>query len=220
MAYTYDRGEPGLTPAVKWILVANVLAFIVQIFRPNLFEWWFALWPHSERVVLMPTGTLLNQFYPWQLVTYGFLHGNFMHIAFNMFGLWIFGQSIEQALGTKRFTIYYFVCVIGAGLIQLLVAQLTGSYAYTVGASGAIFGLLMAFGLMFPRTEIMMIFLPVPIEARYFVMIYGAMELINGVTNTHSGVAHFAHLGGMVFGFFLLQYWRGKFPFGSRRSDL
>ncbi len=223
MSYdSYYEREPryGMTPAVKWLLIANVLFFFAQQFRGELLYYWLALWPNeASGVARTPWGLFpFNQFYPWQLVSYAFLHGGWMHIAFNMLGLWMFGQSVEQALGTGRFLYYYLVCIVGAAALHLAVGVSADSIIPTVGASGGIFGLLLAFGLMFPHARVMMIFFPVPIEARYFVLIYGAMELINGVTNTSSNVAHFAHLGGMLFGFFLLQYWRGRFPFrGSAR---
>ncbi len=155
-----------------------------------------ALWP-------LETG----MFYPWQLVSYGFLHGGFGHLFFNMFAVWMFGLQVEQIWGSKRFSVYYFTCVVGAALTQLLVQHLEGSPAPTIGASGAVFGLLLAYGVMFPNSRVMLIFLPVPIKAKYFVLIYGAMELVFGVTGTQSTVAHFAHLGGLFFGAAVLWRW-------------
>lgn len=154
-------------------------------------------------------------FWPWQLVTYGFLHGGFGHLFFNMFALWMFGVQIENAWGSRRFAIYYFVCVIGAGLLQMLV--IWGEPVPTLGASGGVFGILLAFGMMFPNQYIMLLFPPIPIKAKWLVIIYGAIELFAGITGTQAGVAHFAHLGGMLFGFLLIQYWRGRLPVQPQR---
>ena len=208
MAYRYERmrfdrgGNNLLTPAIQFLLIANVLAFVVQHFlgigRTVLVN--FALFPIGS-----------DYFRPWQIITYGFLHANFAHIFMNMFALWMFGSALERVWGTQRFITYYVVCVLGAALTQLAVSS-----GPTLGASGGVFGILLAFGVLFPRTPIMLLFIPVPIEARYFVAIYAAIELFLGVTGTTSGVAHFAHLGGMVFGFFMLQYYRGRWPFGRQ----
>lgn len=167
-----------------------------------------ALWPLGTPFANVP------DFWPWQLVTYSFLHGGFGHIFFNMFALWMFGVQIENTWGTRRFAIFYFVCVIGAGLVQLVVATMAaanGTPYPTVGASGGVFGILLAFGMMFPNQPIYLYFL-VPIKAKWFVIGYGVLELWAGIAGTQSGVAHFAHLGGMAFGFLLIQYWRGKLP--------
>jgi membrane associated rhomboid family serine protease len=148
-------------------------------------------------------------FWPWQLVTYGFLHGDFSHLLFNMFALWMFGVQIENVWGSRRFALYYFVCVIGAGLIQMMV--MWGSPVPTLGASGGVFGILLAFGMMFPNQPIYIYFL-FPIKAKWLVIGYGVFSLWAGVAGTQAGVAHFAHLGGMLFGFILIQFWRGKLP--------
>ena len=212
----FVSGDESLPPVVKYLLIANILAFVAQMFldRAGILREYFALWAlGTPEVVLTPRGFLqVGDFYPWQLLTYGFLHGGFAHIFFNMFGLWMFGRAIEETMGSGRFLIYYLVCVVGAGLIQLLVMTLTHSLVPTVGASGGLFGILLAFGMMFPRVEVMLLFLPVPIEARYLVIGYGAIELINGISNPNTGVAHFAHLGGMLFGIVMILYWRGQLP--------
>ncbi|MGB5353473.1 MAG: rhomboid family intramembrane serine protease, partial [Woeseia sp.] len=146
----------------------------------------------------------------WQLLSYGFLHGSPGHIFFNMFGLWMFGRDIERSLGAQRFAIYYLTCVVGAGFVQLIVAQLQGGIYPTIGASGGVFGLLLAYAMFFPNRTVMLIFPPIPMRAKYFVLFYGLMELYLGVSGRSPGVANFAHLGGMLFGFGLLQYWRGQ----------
>lgn len=141
---------------------------------------------------------------PWQFVSYMFLHASIGHIFFNLFALWMFGQSIENLWGTRRFVTYYFLTGIGAALLHMLVA---GGGAPVVGASGAVYGILIAFAMMFPNRYIFLLFLPVPIKAKYFVMIFGALELFNGVTSLTTGIAHFAHLGGMVVGYILIRLW-------------
>ncbi len=146
----------------------------------------------------------------YQVVTYMFLHGGLSHLFFNMFALWMFGRTLESVLGSKRFLIYYMACGVGAGLLQLGIG-LVAPYYLTVGASGAVFGLLLAFGVLFPNATIMLLIPPIPIKAKWFVIIYGLLELFLGMGRfAGDNVAHFAHLGGMVWGFILLQYWKFK----------
>jgi membrane associated rhomboid family serine protease len=153
-------------------------------------------------------------FAPWQIVTYAFLHGGLLHLAFNMFALYMFGGAIEQVFGARRYLTYYMGCVVSAALAQLLVAGMSGDVYPTVGASGGVFGLLLAYAIYFPNTRLMLLFPPIPMRARTFVFIYAVLELFLGVTGSQSGVAHFAHLGGMIGGFLLLRRWRA----GPRRS--
>ncbi|MDX2418347.1 MAG: rhomboid family intramembrane serine protease [Xanthomonadales bacterium] len=162
-----------------------------------------ALWPVNS---VNPQPWQLN-FQPWQLISYGFLHGGFNHLFFNMFALWMFGLPIERMWGSRRFAEYYFICILGAGLIQLLVQYLSGGNYPTIGASGAVFGLLLAYGVTWPNNKLLLIFFPVPIKAKWFVLIYGAAELIFGVTGAMPQVAHYAHLGGLFFGAGLLWRW-------------
>ncbi len=198
-------------PVVKNLLILNGLVFLAQLVptTDRLLIEWFALWP-------LGLPDFYPGFWPWQLITYSFLHGGFAHLFFNMFALWMFGVPIERAWGSRRFGVYYFVCVAGAGLTQLLVVTLSGSVYPTVGASGGVFGILLAFGMMFPNTPIYLYFL-FPIKAKWLVIGYGLLELWAGVTGTQAGVANFAHLGGMLFGFLLIQYWRGKLPWRPTR---
>lgn len=204
-------------PVVKFLLAANVVLFLAQLIMFEFLLTWFALWPvGTPNLTFTSEGiTRIPGFLPWQLVTYGFLHGGIVHLFFNMFALWMFGMQIENAWGSRTFAIYYFTCVIGAGLIQLIVASNaagTGDVYPTLGASGGVFGILLAFGMMFPEQRLMLLFPPMPIKAKWLVIGYGALELWAGVTGTAPTVAHFAHLGGMLFGFLLIQYWRGKLP--------
>lgn len=213
---------PGNVPPItRALLIANVLLFFMQM---TLGDGLFAdlmLWPLGDYPIRMPGGALDQVgFLPWQIVTYGFLHGGWTHLFFNMFALWMFGGPLEATWGSRRFFNYYMICVIGAGLVQLLVTSVTaqhgGSIYPTIGASGGVFGLLLAYGLLFPNVRLMLIFPPIPMRARTFVICYGLLELFLGVTGTQQGVAHFAHLGGMAFGFLLIQYWRGRWPFKRR----
>ena len=140
-------------------------------------------------------------------MTYGFLHGDMMHILFNMFMLWMFGRELERLMGPRRFLTYYLTGVVGAGIVQLIVAGMQGGGYPTVGASGGVFALLLAFGMAFPNRMIMLMFPPIPMKAKYMVILFGLLELYLGVSGSAPGVANFAHLGGMLFGFVLLRYW-------------
>jgi len=209
-------------PVISFLLIANVVVFLLQLvaFEPLLVH--FALWPVGTPDVVQQNGEFVwvPSFQVWQLLTYGFLHGGLLHLFLNLFAMWMLGVQLENAWGSRLFAIYYVVCVLGAGLIQLFVASygVMGSEIYpTIGASGGVFGILLAFGMMFPNQRLVFILLPVPIRAKYFVIGYGAFELFAGITGTIAGVAHFAHLGGMVFGFLLIQYWRGRLPVKPRR---
>lgn len=191
-------------PAVKHLLIINLVVFIAST-TPGIgqvLQVYAPLYPIQS-----------PNFHVWQFVTYMFMHGGLGHIFFNLFALWMFGQSIENFWGTKRFTIYYFLTGMGAGLLHVLInndpVMTTQGLRYipTIGASGAVYGILLAFGMMFPDRPIMLLFFPVPIKAKYFVAIFGAIELISGLTRTNTGVAHFAHLGGMLVGYILIKYW-------------
>jgi membrane associated rhomboid family serine protease len=192
----------GTIPNVIFVLlITNGLIFAGQNILP------FALYL-DKYFVLYSLGSPYGDFYPWQLVTYGFLHGNMTHLIFNMFMLWMFGRELEVLMGTRRFLTYYLTCVIGAGVVQILVALLEGSYGGTVGASGGIFGILLAFGMAFPNRMIMLLFPPIPMKAKYMVILFGLLELYLGVSGRAPGIANFAHLGGMLFGYMLIRHWQ------------
>jgi rhomboid family protein len=196
-----------LTPVVRALLYANVIVFGLQwLTGQTLMLELFALWPWSGSSLY---GT--PPFEPWQLITYAFLHGGFWHIAGNMFALWIFGPDVEALIGSRRFTLFYFVCVIGAALTQLLVVHNLHPGPYpTIGASGGIFGILLFYGMAFPQRQLLLLIPPIPIRAWLFVTLYGLLELALGVFGTAQGIAHFAHLGGMVTGYAMIMYWRWR----------
>jgi membrane associated rhomboid family serine protease len=197
-----------IPPVTRALLVANAGVFVLQQLAEDPLVALFALWPIAPG----------SAFAPWQVLTYGFLHGNLLHLLFNMLALFMFGSDIERLFGQRRYLTYYFGCVLMAGLAQITVSFLAGGPPYpTLGASGGVFGVLLAFGMYFPSRIIMLIFPPIPMPAWLFVTTYGAIELYLGVTGTQAGVAHFAHLGGMLGGYLMIQYWRGRWPFGRRR---
>jgi membrane associated rhomboid family serine protease len=179
------------TPVSMGIIATCVIVFLFGNLSPAL-----ALWPLGSGL-----------FQPWQLLTYGFLHGGFNHLFFNMFAVWMFGTPLERAFGSNRFASYFAVCVLGAALAQIVMQQFQGGMYPTIGASGGVFGLLLAYGVMWPNNRVFLIFFPVPVKAKWFVLVYGAIELLFGVTGAMPGIAHFAHLGGMLFGAGLLWRW-------------
>ena len=196
---------PPIPPLTRNLMLACTAFFCLQVFLP--LDRWLALWPIGSGL-----------FMPWQVVSYAFRHGGMFHRFFNMLGLWMFGSELERIWGQQRYWQFLLAGVLAAAAAQLLVTALTGSMAPTVGASGGLFALLLAFGMMFPNRVIMPLFPPIPMKARTFVIVFGTLELVLGLSGS-SGVAHFAHLGGMVGGWLMIRYWRGDPPFGkgSRR---
>ncbi len=203
-------------PVVLNLIIINVLVFMVTALLPvgNTLVGYLALFNAESPF-----------FHSYQVVTYMFLHGGFYHLFFNMFALWMFGRTLEYELGGRRFLSYFMVCGIGAALLQLGVGWIEYSHAVakfgafeaqnlltipTVGASGAVFGLLLAFGLMHPNAMIVLLIPPIPMKAKWFVIIYGLIELFLGMSGRQPGVAHFAHLGGMLWGFLLLWWWKHR----------
>ncbi len=185
-----------MPPVTRTLLLANVAVFLLQYAGGLPLIKWFALWPGEN-------------FAPWQLVTYSFLHGGISHIFFNMFGLYMFGSDIERLFGSRFYLAYYFASVVAAALCHLGVTFLMGSPpAPMLGASGGIYGLLLAFGWYFPQRRLVLLFPPIPMSARTFVVVFAALELFFGVTGTLAGVAHFAHLGGMLGGWLMIEYRR------------
>ncbi len=188
-----------LPPANRAIILANIAVFLLQqlFFEPMVGL--FALWPPAS-----------GMFHAWQLVTYAFLHGSLAHIFLNMFALFMFGRGLELYWGARRFVIYYFVCVLAAALTQLVVEGASGGAEPVLGASGGVFGVLLAFAWYFPRQKLIVLPIPIPVPAWLFVTIYGLIELFSGLTRTQQGVAHFAHLGGMAGGALCILYGRAR----------
>ncbi|MEJ2393370.1 MAG: rhomboid family intramembrane serine protease [Candidatus Thiodiazotropha sp.] len=196
-------------PVVFGLLGINIVMFLLLRQSPDIWLRAFALWPiHSSANGLLPVA---SNFRLWQLLSYGFLHGSVMHLLLNMYALWLFGKVLEVQLGSQRFLAFYLACVVGSALFHLLIQQLIlmqGSTAHPViGASGGTFGLLMAFAYLFPDSWLYLLIPPMPVRAKWFVLIYGILELVFGVTGTVNGIAHFAHLGGMLTAYLLVRYW-------------
>lgn len=184
-----------LPPVTQALVFTCVGVFILQGFLPELGRW-FALWPLGS-----------GAFLPWQPLSYAFLHGGVAHLFFNMFGLSMFGAELERFWGPQRYAQFLLAGVLSAALAQLVVTW--GSLVPTVGASGGLYALLLAYGWLFPRRILMPLFPPIPMQARHFVIVFGSLELLLGLTG-RSGIAHFAHLGGMAGGWLMLQHWRGR----------
>ena len=199
-----------MPPVTTALIVANVAMYLLQSLVPQIIVP-FALWP------LAAAGSGIGaSFAPWQLVTYAFLHGSLVHLAFNMFALYMFGSDIERLFGSRFFLLYYLACVVAAAATHLAITSFMGAAAGpTIGASGGMFGLLLAFGWYFPHRRVLLLFPPIPLPARVFVFGFALLELFFGITQTAAGVAHFAHLGGMLGGWLMIQYRRRGFPFGK-----
>ena len=189
-----------LPPAVKNLLIINIIVFLGTTFIGDAMYQYFALFPVAS-----------PYFRWWQFVTHMFMHGNFAHIFFNMWSLIVFGPVLERMWGSKKFLLFYFVCGLGAAACHELVLSMQPlSNIPTVGASGAIYGLLLGFGMLYPNYTLTLVFPPVSLKAKWFVIIFAAIELVTGILGTSDGVAHFAHLGGMLFGLILILFWKKK----------
>ena len=181
-----------IPPVIKALLISNVAVFLLTYFNPAMFDQLFGLVPKA----------VWSQYMIWQPLTYMFLHGNFFHILFNMFVLWMFGSDLERTWGSREFLKYYLICGVGAGIFNILFQP--NSTIPIIGASGAIYGLLMAFGLLFPNRMVYIWFL-FPVKVKYMVIVMVAIEFFSSMTSTHSGIAHLAHLGGMMIGFIYIK---------------
>lgn len=189
-----------ITPVVKNLVIINVLVFLAQIAMINGFT------DSVDNIFVGHTPLESDMFKPWQIITHMFMHGSIGHLFFNMFALAIFGSALERVWGAKRFLQFYIFCGIGAFVIFQLIAG--GPNVTVIGASGAVYGLLLGFGMLFPNTEIMLLIPPIPIKAKYFVVIYGLLELFSAMSNNSDGIAHVAHLGGMIIGYILIKRWQ------------
>lgn len=190
-----------IPPVTRNILIAIVVMFVAQQILGQtggqFIGRYFALYPIDT-----------PYFYPWQLITYAFLHGDLMHLFFNGFAIWMFGSQIESYWGDKKYSIYIIACIIGSGLANALLSDVGA-----IGISGAVYGLLVAYGMMWPNHTIQLILPPIPMKAKYFVMIFAGIALISSINPSNDGIAHIAHLGGALTGFLLIQFWRKKPPF-------
>jgi len=198
-SYTYRRSFFGyFTTGVKWLLIINTAVFLLWAVSGPAFQ------SQVLRQFALGPELTIRELKIWQIVTYLFLHGGVWHLIFNMLTLWMFGSPLESDWGTRRFLQYYFICGVGAGAFDLLLNIVLGNWnSITIGASGAIYGLLVAFGVCYPEQTVLMSFL-FPIKAKYMVMIYAGVELVMSL-GVNSGVSNIAHLGGMVVGFVYLK---------------
>ena len=202
-----------MPPFTQALIIANVVVYLLELQMGGVLFQWFALWPGAgPGLASLPILTF------WQLVTYSFLHGGLTHLAFNMFALWMFGAELERVWGARRVAMAYFASVVSGAVAQLLVGGLFGpAGGPVVGASAGVFGILLAYALVFPNRTIVPLIPPIPMPARVFVLLYAVLELVLGVTGTQAGVAHFAHLGGLLGGWLVYRYgrtrpenWRGR----------
>jgi membrane associated rhomboid family serine protease len=193
-----------MPPVTQALIIANVAVYLLEMAGGASMFAWFALWPPASGPYGGPGFQL------WQLVTYSFLHGSLAHIFFNMFGLYMFGSDIERLFGSRFYLGYYLASVLAAAIVHLVVTAWMGAEPYpTVGASGGVYGLLLAYGLYFPNRQLMLLIPPIPMRARTFVIVFAVIALVMGVTGTAEGIAHFAHLGGMLGGWLMIRYRRG-----------
>lgn len=180
---------------VKRLLIINGAIFLIQQFVPDSYY----------RVVLWKFGLSIQEFRPWQLFTYMFLHGSWSHIIFNLLTLWMFAGSLEERWGGKLFIKYYIYCGIGAGIFITAMNYYTGSHSPTIGASGALYGILLAYGMTWPNREVLLYFL-IPIKIKYLVLLFGLVEFFGTINPSNSGISHIGHIGGLVSGFILLKF--------------
>lgn len=195
----YSRRYGQLPPATINIIIVNAILFLATLVNQDFMIRTFAMFP--------PESPLFRW---WQIITHMFMHGGFWHILFNMYTLFIFGMVVERTIGTKKFLVYYFLCGLGAAALHIGVQALTDASLYvpTLGASGAVYGVLLAYAYLFPDNKLTLLFPPVTLSAKWMVLIFLGIELITGITGTAEGVAHFAHLGGALMGWLLMVWWR------------
>jgi len=187
-----------MPPVIRALIISTALIFLLQMSGGMAYLAPFALWPNLGIVLTAP----------WQLVTYSFLHGGVGHIFFNMFAVYMFGSELERVFGARRYAMLWFAGVISGALTQVAVGVLLGAQAPVIGASAGVFGLLLTYGVLFPKRRVVLLIPPIPMPAALFVALYGALELFLGVTGLQTGVAHFAHLGGMLgAGLMLRHFW-------------
>ncbi|WP_257388906.1 rhomboid family intramembrane serine protease [Tahibacter caeni] len=202
---------------VVWLAIANGVMYTAQLFLGDRMLVHLALWPPGEHLLGSIAGReVVAAFQPLQLLSYGFLHADFVHVALNLLGLVLFGPLLERCMGSGPFLFYYLFCLVSAGACQLLLGIGDGAGAI-IGASGAIYGLLAAAASLYPERRLRLLPLPVSLQLRTLALLLGGLSLLHGVLGSQAGVAHFAHLGGMAGGWLLVQYWRGRLPLRPRR---
>jgi membrane associated rhomboid family serine protease len=202
---------------VVWLVIVNSVMFTAQLFLGDRVLVHLALWPPGEYLLVSAGGRDIPVgFQPLQLLSYGFLHADFVHITLNLLGLVLFGPLLERCMGSGPFLFYYLFCLVCAGGCQLLFGLGDGVGA-TLGASGAIYGLLVAAALLYPQRRLRLFPLPLAPQLRTLAVVLGGISVMHGVLGSQAGVAHFAHLGGMAGGLLLVQYWRGRLPLRPRR---
>lgn len=189
-----------MPPVTQSIIIGTVLVFLIQLSGAGNALAPFALWPSVGNVLTAP----------WQLLSYSLLHGDLMHIFFNMFAVYMFGSQLEMVFGTRRYITLWVASVVAGAIVQVIFATVTGDMVPVIGASAGVFGLLLAYGMFFPNRRIVLLIPPIPMPAKYFVIAYGALELFLGVTGLQAGVAHFAHLGGMLGALLVIRGYAGR----------
>ncbi len=189
--------NPRIVSVTRNLIIANAVVFVLSAFTElgRALYGYLALWPLPHTQI-------------WQPVTYAFLHGGMWHLIFNMFGLWMFGRVVERQWGARRYLLYYFVCVVGAALVHLCASAMVGHGQFTVGASGGVLGIVLAFGMMFPEVRLMVFPIPYPIKAKWAIVGFIVISISLGITDAVPSIAHFAHLGGMLFGWLMIKHWR------------
>jgi membrane associated rhomboid family serine protease len=205
MSFRYTRPD-GFPPIIKNLLFINGLFFLatVFLFSDKVYFDNYEEYGLTGVLGLWPIGS--ENFRPYQIFTHMFTHASFGHIFFNMFSLWMFGRTLENVWGSKRFLLFYLICGIGAAAVHLAVQYFTGGYSFAVGASGAVMGVLVAFAYLFPNTELLLYF-AIPVKAKWVVIALIAIDLFAGLGRTGTGIAHWAHLGGAATGFILVYFW-------------
>ena len=211
MAYYYSNGNGGgrrflanAPEVTRTLIIVNIIIFLAtlvgeKLLNSDVMGRMFALYPIQS-----------HYFHWWQFFTYMYMHGGFWHILFNMYTLYIFGCVVENIVGPRKFFAFYTICGIGAAALHIWVQQLTGAFAPTVGASGSIYGVLIAFAMLFPESRLTLLFPPVTLSAKWMVVIFAGIEIVTGLSGAGDGIAHFAHLGGMAIGWLLIMFWKKR----------
>ena len=210
-----------MPPVTRTLLIICVVVFSLQNIS-GIDDWLLihgALWPMLFNDANLPVALGgYPEFRPWQLLTYGFMHGNPPHLLFNGFALWMFGSELERFWGGRAYLNFVLAAIVGAGVVQVIVGSFGGEPYPTVGISGGVYGVLLGFAMMFPNRKVMLLIPPIPMKARTLVIVYAAVELYMGVFTSGGSVAHFAHLGGLATGWVMIAYWRGQLPIKPQRT--